>query len=104
MSRRTTTTYLCRVIELLFYSLSLAFQVDFSSVLGHSGFLVFWMANYVSMLAVGLALEAMVTHDAEIRSVLHDILDYYQRRGAHRRPSTYIATDMRSPSTIPPVL
>lgn len=46
----------------LFYSLlSRAFQVNFSRVLGHAGFLVFWMANFVGMLAVGLALEAMMT-------------------------------------------
>ncbi|PBK60880.1 hypothetical protein ARMSODRAFT_897433 [Armillaria solidipes] len=46
----------------LFYSLlSRAFQVNFSRVLGPAGFLVFWMANFVGMLAVGLALEAMMT-------------------------------------------
>ena len=28
---------------------------------GHSGFLIFWMVNFVGMLSVGLALEAMVT-------------------------------------------
>ncbi|KAK0185224.1 hypothetical protein F5146DRAFT_1005834 [Armillaria mellea] len=31
------------------------------SLLGPAGFLVFWMANFVGMLAVGLALEAMMT-------------------------------------------
>ncbi|PBK93451.1 hypothetical protein ARMGADRAFT_929201 [Armillaria gallica] len=46
----------------LFYSLlSRAFQVNLSRVLGPAGFLIFWMANFVGMLAVGLALEAMMT-------------------------------------------
>lgn len=45
-----------------FYSLlCLAFKVDFSRTLGRSGFVVFWMLNYVGMLAVGLSLEAMIT-------------------------------------------
>ncbi|KAK0465933.1 uncharacterized protein EV420DRAFT_1636491 [Desarmillaria tabescens] len=59
---RLVSSFIAYFALSLFYSLlSLAFQVDFSRVLGHSGFLVFWMANYVGMLAVGLALEAMVT-------------------------------------------
>ncbi|KAL0572822.1 hypothetical protein V5O48_009150 [Marasmius crinis-equi] len=46
----------------LFYSLlSKAFQVDFSRKFGTGGFVVFWMLNYIGMLAVGLALEAMIT-------------------------------------------
>ncbi|KAG6807451.1 hypothetical protein H0H92_007402 [Tricholoma furcatifolium] len=45
----------------LFYALlSLAFQLDFSRKFGHSGFLVFWMLNWVGMLAVGLALESLM--------------------------------------------
>ncbi|KAK0209232.1 hypothetical protein DFS33DRAFT_1308570 [Desarmillaria ectypa] len=59
---RLASSFIAYFALSLFYSLlSLAFQVDFSRVLGHSGFLVFWMANYVGMLAVGLALEAMIT-------------------------------------------
>ncbi len=90
IEKKLTTTSLVRVRLLsvfiayffisLFYSLlSLAFQVDFSrkyvsypviafhesdqisSRFGHSGFLVFWMVNFVGMLSVGLALEAMIT-------------------------------------------
>ncbi|KAK1226199.1 hypothetical protein PQX77_010781 [Marasmius sp. AFHP31] len=46
----------------LFYSLlSKAFQVDFSRKFGDVGFVIFWMVNYVGMLSVGLALEAMIT-------------------------------------------
>ncbi|PBK93574.1 hypothetical protein ARMGADRAFT_928902 [Armillaria gallica] len=59
---RLASSFIAYFALSLFYSLlSLAFQVDFSRVLGHSGFVVFWMANYIGMLAVGLALEAMVT-------------------------------------------
>ncbi|KAJ3753495.1 hypothetical protein EV361DRAFT_794479 [Lentinula raphanica] len=46
----------------LFYSLlSRAFQVDFSRKFGAAGFVIFWMLNWAGMLAVGLALEAMLT-------------------------------------------
>ncbi|KAG6909241.1 hypothetical protein DXG01_001423 [Tephrocybe rancida] len=46
----------------LFYALvSLAFQLDFSRKFGHSGFLVFWMLNWIGMLSVGLALESLMT-------------------------------------------
>ncbi|KAK0436161.1 hypothetical protein EV421DRAFT_1139147, partial [Armillaria borealis] len=46
----------------LFYSvLSRAFQVDFSRKFGDAGFVIFWMVNFVGMLSVGLALEAMIT-------------------------------------------
>lgn len=46
----------------LFYALlSLAFQLDFTRKFGHGGFVVFWMLNWVGMLAVGLALESLLT-------------------------------------------
>ncbi|KAJ3783309.1 hypothetical protein GGU10DRAFT_317086 [Lentinula aff. detonsa] len=46
----------------LFYSLlSRAFQVDFSRRFGAAGLVLFWMLNWAGMLAVGLALEAMLT-------------------------------------------
>jgi len=46
----------------LFYSLlSLAFQVDFNRYFGASGFVIFWMLNWIGMLSVGLALESMIT-------------------------------------------
>ncbi|KAF9036964.1 hypothetical protein BDZ89DRAFT_1061652 [Hymenopellis radicata] len=59
---RMACTFIAFCFLSLFYSLlSVAFQVDFTRKFGHSGFLVFWMVNYVGMLAVGLALEAMLS-------------------------------------------
>ncbi|KAF9261687.1 hypothetical protein L218DRAFT_869481 [Marasmius fiardii PR-910] len=59
---RLTSTFTAYFFISLFYSLlSKAFQVDFSRRFGSAGFLVFWMLNFVGMLAVGLALEAMIT-------------------------------------------
>ncbi|PFH46702.1 hypothetical protein AMATHDRAFT_69276 [Amanita thiersii Skay4041] len=46
----------------LFYSLlSLAFKVNFGRKFGPGGFVLFWILNWVGMLSVGLALEAMFT-------------------------------------------
>ncbi|KAF8153412.1 hypothetical protein B0H34DRAFT_800617 [Crassisporium funariophilum] len=46
----------------LFYSLlNIAFQLNLTATFGHAGFLVFWMLNWVGMLSVGLALEALFT-------------------------------------------
>ncbi|KAF5345081.1 hypothetical protein D9756_011161 [Leucocoprinus leucothites] len=46
----------------LFYSLvNVAFQIDFTRKFGHAGFVVFWMVNWAGMMAVGLALESLVT-------------------------------------------
>lgn len=43
----------------LFYSLvTLAFQVDFGKTFGRSGFLVYWMTNYMTMWSVGTMNEA----------------------------------------------
>ncbi|KAF8915948.1 hypothetical protein CPB85DRAFT_1217167 [Mucidula mucida] len=59
---RLTTIFICYFVLSLFYSaLSSAFQVDFGIKFGNSGFLVLWALNFVGMLAVGLALEAMFT-------------------------------------------
>ncbi|PPR06512.1 hypothetical protein CVT24_002626 [Panaeolus cyanescens] len=45
-----------------FYSLlNLAFKLDLTRRYGHGGFLVFWMLNWIGMLAVGMALESMIT-------------------------------------------
>ncbi|KAJ9093876.1 hypothetical protein QFC21_006249 [Naganishia friedmannii] len=38
-----------------------AFQIDFTATVGHAGFVVQWMLNYLLLLAVGLALETMVS-------------------------------------------
>lgn len=46
----------------LFYSLvSLAFQVPFTRAFGHAGFFIYWMLSWMSMSALGLACEAMLT-------------------------------------------
>jgi len=46
----------------LFYSLlNLAFKLDLSRKFGAGGFFVFWMINYLGMLAMCLALESMIT-------------------------------------------
>ncbi|KAK0438647.1 hypothetical protein EV421DRAFT_956682 [Armillaria borealis] len=59
---RLASSFVSYFMLAFFYSLlCLAFQVDFSRTLGRSGFVVFWMLNYVGMLAVGLSLEAMLT-------------------------------------------
>ncbi|KIY68806.1 hypothetical protein CYLTODRAFT_421258 [Cylindrobasidium torrendii FP15055 ss-10] len=59
---RLISVFVAYFVLSLFYSLlSLAFQVDFTSKFGHSGFVIFWMLNWVGMLSVGLALEAMLT-------------------------------------------
>ncbi|TFK61771.1 hypothetical protein BDN72DRAFT_777884 [Pluteus cervinus] len=45
-----------------FYSLlSRAFQLPFDRFFGNSGFLIFWMLNWIGMLSLGLALESMIT-------------------------------------------
>lgn len=49
------------VVSAFFSLLSLAFQVDFSRHYGHVGFFIFWMFNWLEMLATGLALETMIT-------------------------------------------
>lgn len=46
----------------LFYSLiSLAFQLDFTKTFGRSGFVVYWMCNFLGMAAVGGASENIAT-------------------------------------------
>ncbi|KAL1751377.1 hypothetical protein FB107DRAFT_278701 [Schizophyllum commune] len=59
---RMITSFVAYFVLSLFYSLlSLAFQVPFDRKYDHAGFVIFWMVNYVGMLALGLALEAMIT-------------------------------------------
>ncbi|KAK0460213.1 uncharacterized protein EV420DRAFT_1268217 [Desarmillaria tabescens] len=59
---RLVSSFVSYFMLAFFYSmLCLAFQVDFSKTFGHSGFVVFWMLNFVGMLALGLSLEAMFT-------------------------------------------
>uniref|UniRef100_A0A060T8V5 ARAD1C39688p n=1 Tax=Blastobotrys adeninivorans TaxID=409370 RepID=A0A060T8V5_BLAAD len=47
------------IISLFFSLVSLAFQIDTSFTFGKSGFLVFWMVNFLGMSAVGGANENM---------------------------------------------
>ncbi|KAJ4473150.1 hypothetical protein J3R30DRAFT_3296823 [Lentinula aciculospora] len=59
---RLVSSFMTYFFLSLFYSLlSRAFQVDFSRKFGSAGFVLFWMLNWAGMLAVGLALEAMLT-------------------------------------------
>ncbi|KAJ2917965.1 hypothetical protein MD484_g2461, partial [Candolleomyces efflorescens] len=49
------------LISLFYCLLNLAFKLDVTRKFGHAGFMVFWMVNYVGMLAVALALESLFT-------------------------------------------
>ncbi|KAG5726670.1 Nitrosoguanidine resistance protein SNG1, partial [Termitomyces sp. T112] len=58
---RYVSSFICYFFLSLFYSLvSLAFHLDFTQKFGHGGFVIFWMLNWVGMLSVGLALEALI--------------------------------------------
>ncbi|KAF8988553.1 hypothetical protein BDQ17DRAFT_1414609 [Cyathus striatus] len=48
-------------ISFFFCLLSLAFKVNFSRHYGHAGFVIYWMLNYLLMLTLGLAIEAVFT-------------------------------------------
>ncbi|KAH7104414.1 hypothetical protein BKA62DRAFT_635540 [Auriculariales sp. MPI-PUGE-AT-0066] len=41
--------------------ISLAFQVPFSRHYGHGGFILYWISSYLGMLALGLAIESIIT-------------------------------------------
>lgn len=57
---RVLSTILTFFIISFFYSLvTLAFQVDFTKAFGHSGWLVYWMTNFLTMWAVGAMNETM---------------------------------------------
>ncbi|CAI5758523.1 unnamed protein product [Candida verbasci] len=47
------------ILSLLFGLVTLAFQVDFTVTYGKSGFLVYWMIAFMTMLVVGFANEIM---------------------------------------------
>lgn len=59
--RLVSTFALYFVISLFYSTVSRAFQVDFDRKFGSAGFVIFWMVNFVGMLSVGLAQEAMIT-------------------------------------------
>ncbi|KDR66504.1 hypothetical protein GALMADRAFT_1156271 [Galerina marginata CBS 339.88] len=48
-------------LSLIYSLLNLAFKLDLAHVYGHAGFMVFWMFSWTYMLAVGLALESLIT-------------------------------------------
>ncbi|KAF7298488.1 DUF3533 domain-containing protein [Mycena kentingensis (nom. inval.)] len=59
---RLGTSFVAYFFVSLFYTLlSRAFQLPFSRHFGSAGFPIFWMLNFIGMLACGLALEAMLT-------------------------------------------
>ncbi|KAJ7147897.1 hypothetical protein C8R43DRAFT_925992 [Mycena crocata] len=59
---RITTSFVAYFFVSLIYTLlSRAFQLPFSRYFGPAGFVIFWMLNWIGMLACGLALEAMIT-------------------------------------------
>ncbi|KAG7440387.1 uncharacterized protein BT62DRAFT_924057 [Guyanagaster necrorhizus] len=59
--RLVSTLALYFMISLFYSTVSRAFQVNFDRKFGSAGFVIFWMVNFVGMLSVGLALEAMIT-------------------------------------------
>ncbi|KAJ7133680.1 hypothetical protein C8R43DRAFT_1205917, partial [Mycena crocata] len=59
---RLGTSFVAYLFVALFYTLlSRAFQLPFDRRYGRSGFVLFWMLNWIGMLACGLALEALAT-------------------------------------------
>ncbi|KAJ8523062.1 hypothetical protein ONZ45_g399 [Pleurotus djamor] len=59
---RLATTFVIYLLLSLFYSLlNVIFRMPYAAKFGPSGFLILWMVNYVGMLALGLALEVMLT-------------------------------------------
>ncbi|KAH8822364.1 hypothetical protein DL96DRAFT_1714692 [Flagelloscypha sp. PMI_526] len=49
------------IISLVYSALSPAFGLPVNRTFGHAGFVIFWMVNFVGMMSVGFALEAMLT-------------------------------------------
>jgi len=59
---RFCVPFICYFFLSLFYAfLTLAFQAPFSRYYGHAGFVIYWMLSWCGMLALGGAMEAMVT-------------------------------------------
>ncbi|KAJ7926211.1 hypothetical protein B0H13DRAFT_2564746 [Mycena leptocephala] len=59
---RITTSVVAYFFISLFYTLlSRAFQLPFDRHFGSAGIVIFWMLNWMGMLACGLALESMIT-------------------------------------------
>ncbi|KAJ7252396.1 hypothetical protein B0H12DRAFT_1017999 [Mycena haematopus] len=59
---RLITCFVGYFFVALFYALlSLAFKLPFNNRYGKAGFVIFWMLNWIGMLACGLTLEALAT-------------------------------------------
>ncbi|KAJ7319411.1 hypothetical protein DFH08DRAFT_713771 [Mycena albidolilacea] len=59
---RIVTSFVAYFFIALFYTLlSRAFQLPFDRHFGSAGLVIFWMLNWMGMLACGLALEAVIT-------------------------------------------
>ncbi|KAJ7184955.1 hypothetical protein C8R46DRAFT_468661 [Mycena filopes] len=59
---RLLTSVVAYFFIAIFYTLlSRAFQLPFDRRFGSAGLVIFWMLNWIGMLACGLALEAMIT-------------------------------------------
>ncbi|KAJ7087665.1 hypothetical protein B0H15DRAFT_781298 [Mycena belliarum] len=59
---RLASSFVAYFFIALFYTLlSRAFQLPFDRHFGRAGLVIFWMLNYIGMLACGLALEVMMT-------------------------------------------
>ncbi|KAF7350864.1 DUF3533 domain-containing protein [Mycena sanguinolenta] len=59
---RLITCFVGYFFVALFYTLlSLAFKLPFDTRYGKAGFVIFWMLNWIGMLACGLALESLAT-------------------------------------------
>ncbi|KAF7341151.1 DUF3533 domain-containing protein [Mycena venus] len=59
---RIATSFIAYFFISLFYTLlSRAFQLPFDRNFGSAGLVIFWMLNWIGMLACGLALDAMIT-------------------------------------------
>jgi len=59
---RIATPFVAYFFISLFYTLmNRAFQLPFDRYFGSAGLVIFWMLNWIGMLACGLALDAMIT-------------------------------------------
>ncbi|KAJ7350884.1 hypothetical protein DFH08DRAFT_862558 [Mycena albidolilacea] len=59
---RLVTCFVGYFFVALFYTLlSVAFQLSFNIRFGKAGIIIFWMLNWIGMLACGMALEALTT-------------------------------------------
>ncbi|KAF7310322.1 DUF3533 domain-containing protein [Mycena indigotica] len=59
--RLMTSVFAYFFVALFYTLLSRAFQLPFDRHYGRAGFVIFWMLNFIGMLACGLALEAALT-------------------------------------------